>query len=525
MKILVYGINFYPELTGVGKYTGEFVDALANQHTKDVKVLTAPPYYPEWEVKDTFNKYWYRCENVNNVEILRCPLYVPKKPTALKRILHLLSFSFTSLPAFLKYIFWRPDVVVVVAPSLFCAPAAWFFSKLIRAKTILHIQDYEIDAMSGLGIGSNSIFVRKGLSIAYFFERFILRRFDRVSSISFSMVNKAIEKGVDPRKTLYFPNWVDTDFINPDEDTTYFRKKWGFAEDDKIVLYSGNISEKQGLDLLIDAALYFKGKKNVKFLIVGDGAHKEKLVEYADSQGLDNLIFKGLVDYEDLPRLMVMANIHIVLQKKGAADVVLPSKLTSILSAGGYSLVTAEKGTELSRLDDNFPGIIHRIEPESLSDLVAGLNYMLEQESSDCNNVAREYAINYLNKSNVISTFNDDIESMFSPLSAEDLVNRGSQQTLAYKCSWGSYESTKFGGSFQIQRITVNPGANLSLHIEHRKERWTVLSGQASVTVNDETKNLIENDSAFIPIGANHSLENSGAIPLEMIAELDTNKN
>lgn len=83
---------------------------------------------------------------------------------------------------------------------------------------------------------------------------------------------------------------------------------------------------------------------------------------------------------------------------------------------------------------------------------------------------------------------------------------------------WGYYESVDQGERFQVKRLTVNPGAALSLQMHHhRAEHWVVVKGTAQVTRNDETFVLTENQSTFIPVGARHRLENPGAIPLEII--------
>ena len=74
------------------------------------------------------------------------------------------------------------------------------------------------------------------------------------------------------------------------------------------------------------------------------------------------------------------------------------------------------------------------------------------------------------------------------------------------------------GERFQVKRITVKPGAKLSLQMHHhRAEHWIIVSGTALVTINDETRMLSENESTYIPIGATHRLENPGKLPLEMI--------
>ena len=94
MKILVYGINYSPELTGIGKYTGEMVEWMARKG-HDVRVITAPPYYPQWKVNGRYSCWRYRREEGDAI-VWRCPLYVPEQPSTLKRLLHLGSFALSS---------------------------------------------------------------------------------------------------------------------------------------------------------------------------------------------------------------------------------------------------------------------------------------------------------------------------------------------------------------------------------------------------------------------------------------------
>ncbi|GHL73195.1 hypothetical protein ECZU34_09430 [Escherichia coli] len=93
MKILVYGINYSPELTGIGKYTGEMVEWLAAQG-HEVRVITAPPYYPQWQVGENYSAGATNEKRGRHGVAL--PLYVPKQPSTLKRLLHLGSFAVSS---------------------------------------------------------------------------------------------------------------------------------------------------------------------------------------------------------------------------------------------------------------------------------------------------------------------------------------------------------------------------------------------------------------------------------------------
>lgn len=405
MKVLIYSLNYSPELTGVGKYNGELATFLSGglAHTH---VLTAPPYYPEWKIHKGFENT-YSTSNDVGVHVFRVPLYVPSNFSALKRLVHLISFSLSSGFRLLSLFKLKPDVVFLVQPTLFCAPATLLYCKLTGAKSLMHIQDFEVDAMFGLGMGNG--FVAK---VARTYERWCLKHFDIVSSISYSMLQNAEAKGVEPSRQLFFPNWADTNFVTPEVDGSSIRQAWGYAETDKVVLYSGNIGQKQGLGVVLEAASAMSDKPEVRFLLIGQGAHAAVLKQKAEKMGLKNIDFKPLQPWEDVPAILAMADVHLVVQKKGAADAVLPSKLTNILSAGGHALVTAESGTELGKIAEKYPEIYTLVEPECKNSFIEGLNSVLEMDTTKCNQVARQFAEENLNKDKVIGRFVNDLEDL-----------------------------------------------------------------------------------------------------------------
>lgn len=405
MKILVYGINYSPELTGIGKYTGEMVEWMARQG-HDVRVITAPPYYPQWRVGERYSAWRYRREE-GNATVWRCPLYVPKQPSTLKRLLHLGSFALSSFFPLMAQRRWKPDRIIGVVPTLFCTPGMRMLAKLSGARTLLHIQDYEVDAMLGLGMAGKSQ-GGKVAKLASAFERSGLHNVDYVSTISRSMMNKAQEKGVPAEKVIFFPNWSEVARFRQvdDDDVTALRQQLGLPDDKKIILYSGNIGEKQGLENVIAAAEQLQPQPLI-FAIVGQGGGKARLKKMAAERGLTNVRFFPLQSYDALPALLKMGDCHLVVQKRGAADAVLPSKLTNILAVGGNAVITAEAETELGQLCDSYPGIAVCVEPESVPALVSGIEQALTMPK--VNTVAREYAERTLDKENVLSQFIADI--------------------------------------------------------------------------------------------------------------------
>ena len=404
MKILIVGLNYSPEITGIGKYTGEMAEWLgARGH--HVRVVAAPPYYPQWKVHEPYKSFLYKKEKVNGVEIYRCPLYVPAKVGTLKRIIHLLSFSISSAPLLLGMVFWKPDVVVNPVPSLFSSPLTALVAKLCKAKSVMHIQDYEVEAMLGLGISKRGFLSR----LARGFERWALGLFSKVSTISHSMMRKAVEKGVSEKNVIFFPNWSDTAHFQKEKDPVAVRERFGIVESEKLILYSGNVGDKQGLEQVVEAASILKDDGYV-FVIIGDGAGKKKLVELARREKIENIKFFSLQPYDLLPSILGAADCHLVMQRKGVADAVLPSKLTNILAVGGNAVITAEEGTELGELCKQYEGIAVRVEPESVSELVEGIRKAVE--CGRPNVIAAEYAKNFIDKEQVLARYEQALEKL-----------------------------------------------------------------------------------------------------------------
>lgn len=343
MKLLFYGINFAPELTGIGKYTGEMAQWLAHAG-HEVRVITAPPYYPAWKVGAGYSARQYRSESWQGVRVMRTPLWVPHQPGGLKRLLHLASFALGSLPVLWAQWRWKPDVVWVVEPPLMCAPAAVAFATLRGARSWLHIQDYEVDAAFDLGLIKGHT-LRRWVQRA---ERWLMRRFDRVSTISGRMVDRALAKGVATERVLHFPNWVDISGITPLTAPSDYRAELGLAPDAVVALYSGNMGNKQGLEILADVARLLQDEPRIQLVLGGNGSGRADL--QARCAGMANVRFLDLQPLERLNDWLGLADVHLLPQRADAADLVMPSKLTGMLASGRAVLATAMPGTELCRV-------------------------------------------------------------------------------------------------------------------------------------------------------------------------------
>jgi colanic acid biosynthesis glycosyl transferase WcaI len=410
LRILIHGINYSPEQIGIGKYTGEMAVWLANRG-HEVRMVTAPPYYPSWRVSSDYSAWRYQRECLSGVDVWRCPLWVPLAPSGLKRVLHLLSFTLSSFPIMLRQIFWRPDIVMVIEPSLFCAPQALLTARLSGAKAWLHIQDFEVAAFFGLGFASSGFLKQCIIAI----EGWLMRQFDRVSTISNTMVTRIAQLKVPKSRTSLFPNWVDTQHIRPQQAEQAPRSEWGFVDTQRIILYSGNMGKKQGLELILDTAAHFEDTHpEVIFLLAGEGAAKAELVAETEKRHLRNVVFKSLQPLKKLPALLSIADIHLVIQKRGVADAVMPSKLTGILAIGGFSIITADKHTELGQFVLTNPGIAELVDPENKDALIQTISSILLKRGSTgrFNAVARSYAEQHLATDIVMINLEKEIVDM-----------------------------------------------------------------------------------------------------------------
>ncbi len=337
--VAIVSINYAPEVTGIGVYTTGLAQYLANRGYT-VTVYTAFPYYPAWTKHPNDQGALYRKERDGMVELRRSYVYVPKHLNVLRRIAHELSFV---AGACLSYLLGpRAALTIVVSPPVFLGIPLALLARLKGSRTLFHVQDLQPDAAVDLGM------LRPGLVTNMLFaaERATYRLVNKVSAISPSMLRKIEGKGVPAHKLVLFRNWANDDIVLPGSRDTPYRRDWGLGER-FVVLYSGNLGVKQGLDSLISAAGFLRYDKDILIIIVGDGGQKSELMQQAHRLDSQNVLFEPLQPVEALSDLLATADVSVIAQKPGVADVVLPSKLANLMSSARPVVAMAEPGTEL----------------------------------------------------------------------------------------------------------------------------------------------------------------------------------
>ncbi|MGX1166165.1 colanic acid biosynthesis glycosyl transferase WcaI [Bradyrhizobium sp. USDA 372] len=416
MRILLVGINYAPDLIGVAKYNAELCESLvAEGH--EVRVITAPPYYPAWKIPPAFQASYFRPRAVDGVRVTRTPIYVPGHPSGAKRLLHHASFALTSAaPVLVEALSWRPDAMIAVAPSLMSAAFVSFVARRLGAKSWLHVQDFEVDAAFDLGLLRNAS-LRKWMLKA---EAAILKSFDHVSTISEAMVERLRIKGLGLDKTAEVRNWIDTNVICPGSRMTKYRQELKLGEADIVGLYSGTMSNKQGLELVIEAAIGLeKSHPQIHFILAGEGPHKMRLEQLA--AGHPNIHFLGLQPNNSFNQLMATADFHVIPQKAEAADLVLPSKLGAIFASARPVVAMAEEGTGLAH-EVTGAGVV--IPPGDSSALQLAISQLSEAPAL-CwryGEEGRRRAINRWDRRSIVRRWADAMEERVSPADANDNI-------------------------------------------------------------------------------------------------------
>lgn len=394
MKILIYSANFAPEPTGIGKYSGEMAEWLAAQG-HEVRVVAAPPYYPAWKIGEGYAWPPYRQEQLGGARVWRAPLWVPAQPGGAKRVLHLLTFALSSAPVMLRQVFWRPHVVLTVAPAFVCAPMGWLTARLSGGRAWLHIQDFEVDVAFKMGLlkgGISRRFVR-------WVESKIFRRFDAVSSISARMLDHLGVKGVKPERVRFFPNWVDIDAVRPVKGISTYRVELGIAPDAVVALFSGTLGNKQGLMVIPEAARRLAQRRDIVFVICGDGVMKAPIE--AATADLPNVRLLPLQPVERLGDLLGLADIHLLPQSPEAEDLVLPSKLSGMVSSGRPVIATCRHGTEIANVVSQCGVVVPPEDGEALAQAISDLADRPD-ERRDLGGKARRYAEENLARDSVL---------------------------------------------------------------------------------------------------------------------------
>ncbi|ORL02357.1 glycosyltransferase WbuB [Prescottella equi] len=358
MRISIIGLNYAPELSGNAPYTAGLARGLSLRG-HDVDVLTGYPHYPGWKVDPNYTGI-SMSEIIEGVPVTRFRHFVPRKPTPFGRVLLEASFG-----ARIAVADWKnPDVVLCVSPALISSGLAIVKNRISRARVPIGVlvQDLYSRGIVETGVGGQAS-GRLGSQL----ESSILRSASGISVIHEKFREHARDRlGVPDSKITVIHNWTHLKPVAK-TDRIEMRRLLGWGDDEIVVLHAGNMGVKQGLENVVEAArLADSTTPSVRFVLLGDGNQRTALEKSA--AGVRSLEFVNPLPDGQFQKALAAADVLLVNEMPGVAEMSLPSKLTSYFTTGLPVLAACgENGTTAATIARSGGGLrVDPGEPESL---------------------------------------------------------------------------------------------------------------------------------------------------------------
>ncbi len=332
LRLLILGINFEPERTGIAPYTTALAHHLSEDH--DVTVLTGVPHYPDWDVP-LEHRHWHSEDLRGRLRVLRLRHFVPRKSSAWGRAAYELSYAGHAAAVGARI---PADAVISVVPPLFGVQVA---------RMIAHQQGipYGVIVQDIMGSAAAQGGVRGGRSVsklASAIESSGLHAADAVATIHPRMAAEVGRLGDRVTTPSVIYNWTHVRAATASRQAA--RDRFGWRDGEVIALHSGNMGKKQNLEVVVDAGRSAdSSRSSVRMILAGGGSQRSCLEKYA--AGCPKVNFLDGVEERDYADLLASADVLVVNERPGMREMSLPSKLTSYLTAGRPVVAATDSGS------------------------------------------------------------------------------------------------------------------------------------------------------------------------------------
>lgn len=343
MKILYLSQYFPPEMGAPAARVSELACRWA-QAGHDVQVLTGFPNHPTGVVPPQYRRKLRLRERWQGVDLLRTYVYATPNKGFAKRTASFLSFAASSvLLGAMDRRVRDCDVIVATSPQFFCAVAGWALSRVTGARFVLEIRDLWPESIVAVGLLPHRHPVTRTLEAI---EQFLYRQADLLVSVTESFCEVWRAQGHDPAKMRVIKNGVDVSSFVPGERQGPARKTLGLR-DEFVVSYIGTHGMAMKLEVLLDVAERLADEPDIRFLFVGEGAERQRLMADAATRGLSNVTFLGQQPREAIPELIAATDlVAVVLKKSPLFEKVIPSKIFEIFGCERPILLGVEGEAE-----------------------------------------------------------------------------------------------------------------------------------------------------------------------------------
>jgi colanic acid biosynthesis glycosyl transferase WcaI len=384
----------------------------------EVTVLTGFPNHPTGVVPREYRyKMWRPLlrEKPDGVNVVRTWLLPFPNRKAYERMLNYSSFCISSALAGLCLS--SSDVVIASSPQLLVGLSGWWLARCKGSRFVFEVRDLWPESLTAVGMGDRGSILHRSLSRI---AGFLYRNSDHIVVVTRAFKDYLVEHWhVAPGKISVVENGVETNVFSPQSEPTALREKLGLGGK-FVVSYIGTIGMAHGLETVIEAAALLQNSSpEVSFLIVGEGAEKERIHSLAASRKLSNVVFVGQQPREAIPAYILASDACLVpLTRSELFKTVIPSKMLEFMSCARPVILGVE-GQAKTILDQAGAGICFT--PENATELARAVIYLgarpLLRESLGRN--GRSYIIRNFSRERTAQAYVNVLENVVNARLAE----------------------------------------------------------------------------------------------------------
>jgi colanic acid biosynthesis glycosyl transferase WcaI len=381
MRVVVLTQHYKPEPLPKAHELAEGLAARGHE----VTVLTGFPNYPSGRLYDGYRIRPWTIELLDGVRVVRLALYPDHSTSALRRLANYGSFMATA--AVLGPIFAGPaDAMFVIHPPLTITIPAYLISRLRHVPYVFAVGDLWPEAIVAAGM------LRKGLPVRILrhLARFAYRHAAVVAPVTSAIGEYLVASGVPRIKLQVIPDWVDETLYRPVPPDPVLAARLGVSGC-FTVMFAGQIGIVQHLSTVVAAAEVLRDHAEIRFVIVGDGVDRARLMREVQARGLSNVLFPGQWPPQEMPRLLALADVLLVhLSGDPIFRLSVPGKIYAYMACGKPILAALDgAGAEVVRAAGG--GLVcPPAQPRALADAVLEFRRLPEATRQEMGRRARE---------------------------------------------------------------------------------------------------------------------------------------
>lgn len=357
-----------------------------------VTVLTGFPHHPTGIIPEKYRRMTFLEETKDNIRVLRTYVYATANKGFIKRIISYMSFMLSCILIGSRKVGYH-DIIIATSPQFFVGIAGYFISRTKGIPFIFEVRDLWPESIVQLGQLKNKYIIR----LLEWIELKLYQKSVHIVGVADSTMKILTDRGIHQNKVSIIKNGVDLSLFNSYRNPSLIKEKYGF-KDKFIVSYIGTHGLSHALDRVLDTAKMMQDKKDILFLLVGEGAEKENLKKKAKKEKITNVLFHDQISKDALPDFYSLSDLILVtLKNLQIFQHVIPSKIFEIM-AMSRPIIISVNGESRNLVESAAAGIYSK--PEDPIDLSRKIKRLYSDPGlqAELGKNGRKFVLKYFNR-------------------------------------------------------------------------------------------------------------------------------